>query len=95
MLDALQNHSARVVIVGEVRDAKEVEAARTIANQGVVLIASVHSTGLGQHGNVEVSRLCLLSPEGVSISARGQTVSFIGFAISFLQPSVMTSACGL
>ena len=37
MLDAVQNHSARVVIVDELRDASEVAAARTIANQGVVL----------------------------------------------------------
>ena len=39
MLDAVQNHSARVVVVDELRDAKEVEAARTIANQGVLWLA--------------------------------------------------------
>ncbi|CAE8673341.1 unnamed protein product [Polarella glacialis] len=48
MLDAVQDHSARIVIVDELCDAKEVEAARTIANQGVVLIASVHACNLSQ-----------------------------------------------
>ena len=48
MLDAVQNHSARVVVVDELWDAREVEAARTIANQGIVLLASVHATCLGQ-----------------------------------------------
>ncbi|CAE8655677.1 unnamed protein product [Polarella glacialis] len=48
MLDAVQNHSARIIIVDELRDAKEVEAARTIANQGVVLFASVHACNLSQ-----------------------------------------------
>ena len=43
MLDAVQNHSARVVVVDELRGAQEVQAARTIANQGVVLLASVHA----------------------------------------------------
>ena len=46
MLDAVQNHSARIVVVDELRDAEDVEAARTIANQGVVLIATAHRTGL-------------------------------------------------
>ena len=36
MLNAVQNHSARVVIVDELRDAQDVDAARTIANQGVI-----------------------------------------------------------
>ena len=48
MVEALQNHSARIVVVDELRDAREAEAARTIANQGVVLLASVHSMGLMQ-----------------------------------------------
>ena len=46
MLDALQNHSAQVVVIDEIRDAKEVQAARTIANQGVVLLASAHGNCL-------------------------------------------------
>lgn len=33
MLDAVQNHTAQVIVIDEERDAKEVEAARTIANQ--------------------------------------------------------------
>ena len=48
MLDAVQNHSACVIVVDELRDAKEVDAARTIANQGVILLASVHATELKQ-----------------------------------------------
>ena len=31
MLDAVQNHCARIVVIDELRDAREVEAARTIA----------------------------------------------------------------
>ena len=32
-VDAVQNHTAQVIVIDEERDAKEVEAARTIANQ--------------------------------------------------------------
>ena len=46
MLDALQNHSAEVVVIDEIRDAKEVQAAKTIANQGVVLLATAHGNCL-------------------------------------------------
>ena len=48
MLDAVQNHSARVIVVDELRDSREVDAAKTIANQGVVLLASVHACTLTQ-----------------------------------------------
>ena len=48
MLDAVQNHSARVIVVDELRDSREVDAAKTIANQGVVLLARVHATNLTQ-----------------------------------------------
>ena len=46
MLDTVQSHSAEVVVIDEIRDAKEVEAAKTTKNQGVVLLASAHSTSL-------------------------------------------------
>ena len=46
MLDAVQKHSARVVVVDELRDTAEVEAAKTIANEGVVLFATAHGTSL-------------------------------------------------
>ena len=51
MLDAVQNHTAEVVVIDEIRDAKEVvEAAKTIANEGVMVNLSQTFTdqqGLG------------------------------------------------
>ena len=44
----VQSHSARVVVVDELRDEKGISAASAIANQGVVLLAPVHSTCLSQ-----------------------------------------------
>ena len=35
MLDAVQNHSARVIIIDEIRDTNEVAAAKTMSNQGM------------------------------------------------------------
>ena len=48
MLDAVQNHTAQIVVIDDIRDTKEVESARTIANQGVTFLATVHGTGLAQ-----------------------------------------------
>ena len=48
MLDAAQNHSASVVIVDELRNAREVDSARTIAHQGETLIARMRITSLAQ-----------------------------------------------
>jgi hypothetical protein len=44
MLDAVQNHSAQVVVIDEIRDAGEVQASRTIANQGVISVARCRSS---------------------------------------------------
>ena len=35
MLNTVQNHSAQVVVIDEILDANEVEAARTMTNHGV------------------------------------------------------------
>lgn len=48
MLDAVQNHSAQTVVIDEIRDREEVQAAKTIANQGVVLLATAHGTSLNE-----------------------------------------------
>lgn len=47
MLDAVQNHSARVVVVDELQDAKEVEAARTMVRLGCAFHMMATSTLLG------------------------------------------------
>ncbi|KAG2491636.1 hypothetical protein HYH03_010007 [Edaphochlamys debaryana] len=46
MVEAVQNHGPEVVVVDEIANAKEAEAARTIAARGVVLVATAHGTGL-------------------------------------------------
>jgi stage III sporulation protein SpoIIIAA len=46
MLQAVQNHSADVVVVDEIGTREQAEAACTIAEQGVQLLASVHGRSL-------------------------------------------------
>ena len=46
MPEAVQEHSARVVVADEPRCTAEVEAAKTIAKEGVVLFATAHGTSL-------------------------------------------------
>jgi stage III sporulation protein SpoIIIAA len=44
MREAVENHMPQVIIVDEISDAQETEAARTIAQRGVQLIATAHGT---------------------------------------------------
>ncbi|KXZ41692.1 hypothetical protein GPECTOR_318g19 [Gonium pectorale] len=46
MLEAVQNHGPAAVVVDEIANKQEVEAARTIAARGVMLVATAHGTGL-------------------------------------------------
>jgi stage III sporulation protein SpoIIIAA len=46
MLQAVQNHSADVVVIDEIGNREQAEAACTIAEQGVQLLASVHGRSL-------------------------------------------------
>eukprot|EP00466_Bigelowiella_natans_P021185 jgi/Bigna1/82641/fgenesh1_pg.95_\ len=48
MLEAVENQSPHVIIVDEISTAEEVNAARTIAQRGVRLIATVHGTNLAE-----------------------------------------------
>ncbi|KAG2500149.1 hypothetical protein HYH03_001731 [Edaphochlamys debaryana] len=46
MVEAVQNHTPEVIVVDEIANAEEVEAARTISARGVMLVATAHGTGL-------------------------------------------------
>lgn len=46
MLQALENHTPSVIVVDEISTEKEAEAARTIAERGVILIATAHGDEL-------------------------------------------------
>ena len=48
MMEAVANHSAEVVVIDEIQNEPEVDAARKIAQQGVILLATAHSTGLAE-----------------------------------------------
>ncbi|KXZ43752.1 hypothetical protein GPECTOR_81g202 [Gonium pectorale] len=47
MLEAVQNHGPEVVLVDEIANKQEVDAARTISSRGVMLVATCHGTELG------------------------------------------------
>ncbi|PNH01281.1 hypothetical protein TSOC_012835 [Tetrabaena socialis] len=46
MLEAVQNHGPEVVVVDEISNREEVDAARTISQRGVMLVATAHGTDL-------------------------------------------------
>ncbi|KAG2447382.1 hypothetical protein HYH02_007710 [Chlamydomonas schloesseri] len=46
MLEAVQNHGPEVLVVDELSTAREVAAARSIAQRGVMLVATTHGTSL-------------------------------------------------
>lgn len=46
MKEAVQNHNPDVVIIDEIGDVREVSAAKTIAQRGVVLVGTAHGTSL-------------------------------------------------
>ena len=48
MLEAVENQSPDVVIVDEISNEKEVKAAQTIAQRGVMLIATVHGSTIAE-----------------------------------------------
>ena len=48
MMEAVANHSAEVVVIDEIQNEPEVDAARKIAQQGVIVLATAHSTGLAE-----------------------------------------------
>ncbi|GLC60193.1 hypothetical protein PLESTB_001583700 [Pleodorina starrii] len=58
MLEAVQNHGPEVLVVDEIANKLEVDAARTISQRGVMLVATAHGTDLGSllH-NVELNPL--------------------------------------
>ena len=46
MREAVQNHNPDVIIIDEIGDLREVAAAKTIAQRGVVLVGTAHGTSL-------------------------------------------------
>lgn len=46
MMEAVENHTPHAIIVDEIRDRDEAQAAKTIAERGVQLIATAHGTTL-------------------------------------------------
>jgi hypothetical protein len=48
MLEAVENQSPDVIIVDEISNAQEVRAAQTIAQRGVMLIATVHGISIAE-----------------------------------------------
>ena len=46
MIEAVENQSPDVVVVDEITNKSQAEAARTIAQRGVQIVATVHGTGL-------------------------------------------------
>lgn len=58
MLEAVQNHGPDVVVVDEIGTRAEAEAARTISQRGVILVATAHGTQLADVlRNPELARL--------------------------------------
>lgn len=48
MKEAVENHMPQAIIIDEISDIQETEAARTIAQRGVQLIATAHGSKLGE-----------------------------------------------
>lgn len=46
MIEAVENHMPEVVVIDEIGNAYEAEAARTIAERGVMLIGTAHGLSL-------------------------------------------------
>ena len=46
MIEAVENHTPEVIVIDEIGSLAEAEAARTIAERGVILIATAHGTRL-------------------------------------------------
>jgi hypothetical protein len=46
MIEAVENHTPHVIVIDEIGSAEEAEAARTIAERGVMLIATAHGNNL-------------------------------------------------
>lgn len=46
MIQALTNHNPDVIVVDELSDAADVEAARSICHRGITLVATAHATSL-------------------------------------------------
>lgn len=46
MTEAVENQSPDVIVVDEITNKRQAEAARTISQRGVALVATVHGTGL-------------------------------------------------
>ena len=47
MIEAVENHTPEVIVIDEIGDRRDVEAARTIAERGVQLIATAHGSTIG------------------------------------------------
>lgn len=46
MIEAVENHTPEVIVVDEIGTEAEAQAARTIAERGVMLIATAHGNSL-------------------------------------------------
>ena len=46
MIEAVENHTPEVIVVDEIGTEEEAQAARTIAERGVMLIATAHGNSL-------------------------------------------------
>jgi hypothetical protein len=57
MVQCLQNHTPKVMVIDEIGRKQEVEAARTIKNRGVRILASAHGDLRGLVKNAELSGL--------------------------------------
>merc|ERR1719387_2476578 len=71
MLDAVQQHSPHVVVIDELRDTEEIQWTKTIAKQGVVVLASARSASLTQLLQNQVMKT-LLSSETESDDLKGK-----------------------
>ena len=70
MVEAVENQSPDFVIVDEISNRQQAEAARTIVGRGVTLIASVHGTSLGQIINDSERSLLIGSITSVTLSGK-------------------------
>jgi stage III sporulation protein SpoIIIAA len=46
MIEAVENQSPDVIVVDEITNRRQAEAARTISQRGVAIVATVHGAGL-------------------------------------------------
>lgn len=65
MIEAVENHMPEVIIVDEIGTESEVNACRTIAERGVMLIGTAHGEGLKNIvKNPTLAKLVCLDPFG-------------------------------